>query len=75
MVEKCSKCLELAARILIRAMKIIDKSEDIKIDVWSTIIKTIDINDVTLLWTNLINCIADLTPPNIEACLKGKKCD
>ena len=68
-VGKCSKCLELAARILIRAMKIIDKSEDIKIDVWLTIIKTIDINDVSTLWTNLINCIADLTPKNVENCL------
>ena len=62
MLEKCTKNPELAAHILIRALKTTEKAlhEDANKN-WEIIVDTIGINNNSSIWNHLINIIAELT--------------
>ncbi len=67
-LQRCAKCLELAAKILLRTIKVIEKSTDINVKHWQTVIQTIDANDKSDIWIHLVDGVAELTPKNIEIC-------
>ena len=69
LLERCQKCPELAAKIFVRSIKLIEKSDDIKIDIWKSILNNIDIDLYHMIFVHVIDNLADMTSENIEKTL------
>ena len=71
-MEKCAKQQDLAGLIFIRALKTTAKAIDVDADKsWNIIIKNLPISESFLLWTSMINAIAELPVTNISTLMKS----
>ena len=73
MLEKCSKQLDLAGLIFVRALKTTNHG-DVGVDAdktWNVIIGNIPICNAFILWSSMINAIAELPTSNIQFLMKS----
>jgi hypothetical protein len=68
LLEKCSKCLDLAAHMVIRALKTTAKAMDVDAnDNWAIIVA--NIGSENPIWANLVHILGDLQASSVEPLL------
>ena len=71
-LEKCSKQLDLAGMIFVRALKTTNKAVDVDADkTWKSIVENVPVSNAFVLWSSMINAIAELPSPNISTLMKS----
>ena len=72
MLEKCSKQLDLAGLIFVRALKTTNNAVNINADkTWNVILRNIPICNAFILWSSMINAIAELPTTSIQLLIKS----